>query len=296
MRPTWESVPRVGSLSRQDFYSAFVEPGRPVVMSGLTQRWRAHDWGPEYFRTSASTVRLPVKRGDVSEGRRVITGLADYAEELERHERDRASGRVTEGPGYLHDVPLFLAHAPFRRDVDPFPLFLLPSWYRENWWQYAQYFMGPAGSETPLHFDTLLTNNLFFHLAGRKQFTLLPASQRELCYPRGWRWAEFDPTSPDYDRFPRAAGTTPVTVVLEPGDVLYLPPGTLHHVRNLSLSSSFNIDWHTADSAARGVLSVLRGAPVRNGYYNLVSLIGLGLGVPSRYLYPFYKSYLTYVS
>jgi hypothetical protein len=85
-------------------------------------------------------------------------------------------------------------------------------------------------------------------------------------------------------------------VVLEPGDVLYMPPGTLHHVRNLSVCSSFNLDWHTAASAGRGVLSVLRGAPAKNGYYNLVSLAGLGLGVPSAYLYPLYRSYLTYVS
>jgi hypothetical protein len=59
---------------------------------------------------------------------------------------------------------------------------------------------------------------------------------------------------------------------------------------------SFNIDWHTAGSALEGVTSVVHGAPLKNGYYNLLSYLGLGLRVPAKYIFPFYRSYLTYVS
>ncbi|TCO59554.1 cupin-like domain-containing protein [Actinocrispum wychmicini] len=293
---TWDSVDRVGPIDRADFYGGFVAKGRPVVMEKLTAEWRALEWGPDFFRRIGHSTRLAIKQGDVADGRRESLPLADYIDALVEHEARVQAGQPVQRPGYLHDVPLFRFFPALLADVTPFPLHLLPDWYRPNWSEYTQHFMGPTGSVTPLHFDTLLTNNLFFHLSGRKQFTLIPAEQRDLCYPRGWRWARFDPTAPDFETFPLAAQVSPVTVVLEPGDVLYMPPGTLHHVANLSLSVSFNIDWHTADSARRGLASVLHGAPWKNGYYNLLSYLGLRLGVPERLVFRFYRSYLTYVS
>jgi hypothetical protein len=292
----WDSVERVSVLTRAEFYHEFVQPGKPVVIEKLTEDWRARDWTPGFLRGIGTGTRLAVKKGNVAAGRRVDVTLSEYIDSLESYEEQVLAGLAVEPPGYLHDVPLFRFFPELMADVDPFPLELLPSWYRVRWHEYTQHFVGPTGSVTPLHFDTLLTNNLFFHLAGRKRFILIPADQRNLCYPNGWRWAEFDPGEPDYERHPVARQVTPVTVVLEPGDVLYMPPGTLHHVTNLSMSRSFNIDWHTAESARRGIVSVLRGAPLKNGYYNLLSYLGLGLGVPERLVYRFYKSYLTYVS
>jgi hypothetical protein len=181
-------------------------------------------------------------------------------------------------------------------DIQPFPLHLFPKWYWPRWHDYIQFFMGSTGSLTPLHFDTLLTNNLFFQVVGRKTFILIPDVQKQYCYIEGWRWAKFDPSRPDFDKYPLAAATTPVEVVLEPGDTLYIPPGTLHQVHGLSFSISFNIDWHTARSACTGMMTVLRGAPMKNGYYNLLSFVGLGLKVPARCVFPYYKSYLNYVS
>lgn len=292
----WDSVARVDGISREDFYGEFVAKRRPVVIENLTSQWRALDWRPDYFREQGHEAKLAVKQGDVAAGQLESMSLSSYAEALERYEAQVRAGTPADSPGYLHDVPLFQFFPALKSDVDPFPLHLLPRWYWPNWAAYTQYFMGPTGSTTPLHFDTLLTNNLFFHLAGRKRFILVPAEQRDLCYTYNWRWAKFDPSAPDYGAFPLAERTTPVPVVLEPGDILYLPPGTLHQVSNLSLSVSFNIDWHTAKSARHGIASVIRGAPWKNGYYNLISFIGLGLGVPAACLFPFYKSYLTYVS
>jgi hypothetical protein len=293
---TWTSVETIATIGREDFYGEFVEKRKPVVFKEFTADWRALDWSLDYFRKLGPTTRFAVKQGDVSEGRRENLPLSSYIDALAEHEARIQAGKPVERPGYLHDVPMFRFFPELKDDVDPFPLDLLPKWYWPHWSDYTQHFMGPTGSVTPLHFDTLLTNNLFFHLAGRKRFILIPAEQRKLCYTHGWRWAKFDPTSPDYSEYPLAAKATPVTVVLEPGDVLYIPPGTLHHVTNLSLSMSFNIDWHTAGSSRRGMASVLRGAPLKNGYYNLISYLGLGLRIPAKYLFPLYRSYLTYVS
>jgi len=296
MTTTRDTVQQVDGIDRDDFYGEFVGKRKPVVIRSLTSNWQARDWGLDYFRKLGDEPKLAVKLGDVAEGKRQGMSLAEYTEALERYEADRRNGGHASSPGYLHDVPIFRFFPKLLADTDPFPLQLFPRWYWRNWQEYAQFFMGPTGSVTPLHFDTLLTHNLFFHLAGRKRFILIPPDQRALCYTRDWRWTRFDPADPDYEAFPLAKQLTPAVVELEPGDVLYMPSGTLHHVTNLSVTISFNIDWHTAGSALEGVTSVVHGAPLKNGYYNLLSYLGLGLRVPAKYIFPFYRSYLTYVS
>ncbi|MGW4353720.1 cupin-like domain-containing protein [Nocardia sp. NPDC004582] len=293
---TWNSVDRVSSLDRDKFYSEYVSKGKPVVLENQTAGWPARKWTPDFFRNLDCQVELGVKKGNVADGERTKMTLADYIDLLEQDAARIEAGEPSQNPGYLHDVPLFRAFPELIADADPFPMHLMPEWYGERWHEYTQHFIGPSGSVTPLHFDTLLTHNLFFHLYGRKQFILMPAEQKDLCYLRSWRWANYDPAAPDYEKFPQAANITPVTVVLEPGDVLYMPPGTMHHVTNLTMTIAFNIDWHTAQSARRGIGSVLRGAPMMNGYYNTLMYLGLGLGIPEKTIFRYYKSYLTYVS
>jgi len=83
---------------------------------------------------------------------------------------------------------------------------------------------------------------------------------------------------------------------LSPGDVLYIPPKTLHQVHGLSASISFNIDWHTPKSSLEGSLSFLQGAPARNIYYNFLIFLGLSIKIPSETIFKYYKTYLNYVS
>lgn len=292
----WEKVTRVETISREQFYAEYVGKRRPLVITKLTEDWKALEWDNDYLRSHDPGVKLAVKKGYVSEGIREWVGLSDYIGWLEQYEAQLREGTASQPPPYLHDVPFFHLFPELRKDIEPFPLQLFPEWYWPDWHNYIQFFMGPTGSLTPLHFDTLWTNNLFFQIVGKKKFILIPAEQKHLCYLEGWRWAKFNPDAPDFEKYPLAKGTTPLEVVLEPGEVLYIPPGTLHQTHGLSYSISFNIDWHTAESAREGMLTVFKGAPLKNGYYNFLSYMGVGLNVPSRLIFPYYKSYLNYVS
>lgn len=71
-----------------------------------------------------------------------------------------------------------------------------------------------------------------------------------------------DPEQPDYVRFPQYRQIT-----VDAGDMLYMPPGTLHHVRSLSSSISFNIDWHTNRSVLHALAQSYRGMPRKVIYY-----------------------------
>ncbi|NRB47203.1 MAG: cupin-like domain-containing protein [Saprospiraceae bacterium] len=291
-----KQVPIVSNMDRNRFYQDFVRPEKPVLIRGLTDKWSALNWNSDYFKENEGGLKLAVKMGDVSKGERVPMLTSEYIQLLELHEAKLNNGETPDNPGYLHDVPFFYLFPQFVKDIEPFPTHLFPKWYWPNWHNYIQFFMGATGSLTPLHFDTLCTHNLFFQVVGRKRFILIPAEQKDLCYMEGWRWAKFDPSHPDYKRFPLAKGIEPLEVILEPGDILYIPSGMLHQVHGLSLSISFNIDWHTTSSAWKGVMSWFKGAPKQNIYYNSLCLAGVGGGIPAKYIFPYYKSYLNYVS
>ncbi len=291
-----EEVTIVDHITRNEFYANFVNKSKPVVIKGMTANWKALDWDIEYLKSRERGIKIPIKSAKIEEGKKVKMLLSDFLDRLTQYEEDLKMGLTPDAIGYLHDLPFFHIFPEYLSDIDPFSKDLLPKWYWAKWYNYIQFFIGATGSLTPLHFDTLLTNNLFFQVVGKKKFILIDGNQKELCYIEGWRWARFDPNNPDYKKFPKAREVKKMEVVLEAGDILYMPSGMLHQVHGLSQSISFNIDWHTPKSARKGVGTLLKGAPLKNGYYNALIYLGLSLHIPAKYIFPFYKSYLNYVS
>jgi hypothetical protein len=125
---------------------------------------------------------------------------------------------------------------------------------------------------------------------------LVDRKERDNCYIYKWRWSKVDAEQPDFKKYPRFRNAKVLEALIGPGDILYMPPGTLHQVRGLSQSISFNIDWQTRKTAVRGATKIFAGMPATNAFYNAVAAIGLWTGVPSKVLYPLYRSYLDYVS
>lgn len=85
--------------------------------------------------------------------------MEKYIELIENYEADSLN---SPSPPYCHDLPLFSLIPSLIEDAQPFPLDYLPKWYWHKWWRYCQFFLGCSNSITPLHFDCLLTNNIFF--------------------------------------------------------------------------------------------------------------------------------------
>ena len=293
---TYPRVTAVDRIGTREFYEHYVARSKPLIIRNYTREWEALNWDDDYFREKEMGLKLAVKVGEVAKGQREYMTISEYIARVEAYEEDLLKGNKPAKPGYLHDVPFFHLFPELVTDIEPFPVHLFPRWYREKWPDFIQFFMGTTGSLTPLHFDTLRTNNLFFQITGSKKFILIPEEQKEFCYIEGWRWAKYDPSNPDFEQFPLARKVKPLEAVLEPGDILFIPAGMLHQVHGLSASISFNIDWHTAASAFKGMKTLFKGAPLQNVYYNTLSFMGLGLKIPSRLLFPYYKSYLNYVS
>ena len=101
--------------------------------------------------------------------------------------------------------------------------------YREDW---PSLFVGPKGSQTGIHADSLGSPAWMLQLKGRKRWRIVKANYSALLYPTAHSYA-LDLFEPDFKKH-RLAGLVDVQeVVLEAGDVLFVPGGALHAVENL---------------------------------------------------------------
>ncbi|MEK1911758.1 MAG: cupin-like domain-containing protein [Pseudomonas chlororaphis] len=234
---TVERRPRSG-LSVEEFRTRYLPQGIPVVISDALQ-----DWPLFQLSREESLVHFAELQG--------ITRHGDYVKKTFSTERDFRSTSMAEFIASL-DNP-----APKNADGEP-PAYMgnniLPAQLLEQI-QYPPYFdrslfippriwIGPKGTLTPLHRDD--TDNLFAQVWGQKSFILAAPHHREALgtwstAPQGGLdGCEVNPDAPDYERFPASRDVTFLRVILEAGDLLFLPEGWFHQVQSVSTSLSVN--------------------------------------------------------
>jgi len=98
-----------------------------------------------------------------------------------------------------------------------------------------QWWCGHGNCVSKLHFDC--EDGLMLQLSGTKRFDLFPPTDTEHIplYDADTRWArqanfELDITNPDLERFPDFSKTHKQSVVLQPGDLLFIKSGWWHQV------------------------------------------------------------------
>lgn len=280
-------------IGRKKFYKEYVSKNKPVILKNSISEWSAFSlWSEEYFSKLKLEKNIVAKKGNVANGVLSSMTLKDYVEMMLQQSKD---GKKPSH--YLHDFPIFQVMPNLSADIEPFPKHLLPKWYHYKWWNYICFFMGAANSFTPAHIDTLLTNNLFFQVSGYKEFTIVLPEDIDKCYMHNWKWTKVNLDKPDYEKFPLFKEVKPIKINLGPGEILYMPAGTLHQVRGLTNSISFNIDWHTRQTVLKGLVTSIRKKASRpNIVYNCLIAIGLWLNVPPKLIFPYYRSYFSFIA
>jgi oxalate decarboxylase/phosphoglucose isomerase-like protein (cupin superfamily) len=232
-----EIVPRVAAPSPAELQRGFVDPGRPVVLSGVLDAWadRAR-WSIEHL-AAARGVRVPVARtrgGEVitDSGRGLVFDEVPLGEVVASLQRGEQAGYVM---ARLDQLPAHL-----RREAPALP-------YGEGApWRVAKLWISAPGTTTALHFD--MADNVHVVIAGRKRFILIDPGQSDCVYPRGIlsdlpNGAEVDPSAPDLARFPRFVCARPMVADVGPGETIFIPRRYWHHVRTVELTLAVNVWW-----------------------------------------------------
>jgi hypothetical protein len=189
--------------------------------------------------------------------------LADYLRALE----------AGTDPGCYLVSPLDRALPELMEDV------VEPIYSRERPFRLSRFWLSAAGTSTALHRD--MAQNFFAQMVGRKRFYLYPPSDSPWLYSYSFRsglpnFSRFDPEHPDFDHFPLARAVEPIEVILEPGDLLYLPSRWWHQPRSLDVSMSVNFWW------ADGVLEKLVRTAEWVKRMRRLEIYGLGDAPPVR--------------
>ena len=275
-------------LSKEQFENKYLGK-QSVVLKNFITKWPAvKKWSNEYLISECGHFPVNIKVGKPKNKLYTAKSIVEYVSFLESH--DTMSNHAPRY--YLHDFQMLERFPQLISDII-FPREYISEWYHYKWWRNMLFFWGAKGATSSLHFDVLCTHNFFFHIRGRKRFIIIKPEYIDYCYLNGFNHFAVDPLNVNLQDFPLFARAHAHEVVLEPGDALYMPPFTLHHVQNLTQSLSCNIDWHTGVSINNAILYQQKHKKYSWMKYNLLCKIGISMGISAKYLYPLYKGYFT---
>lgn len=236
-QPALHSIERrpLASLLVDAFRRDYLAHGTPVVLSDALRDW------PLFNMSREESIRhFAELKG--------ITRHGDYAQKTFSTERDFRSTSIAEFIASL-DRPLAPGESPpyMGNNLVPPQLLALirfPEYFERSLYIKPRIWIGPKGTLTPLHRDD--SDNLFAQVWGQKSFILAAPHHREALGTwstsegGGLEGCEVNPDQPDYVRYPAAREVTFHRIVLQAGDLLFLPEGWFHQVESVSTSLSVN--------------------------------------------------------
>ncbi len=237
LAPAAVGIERRAGLETEEFLECYYAVNRPVILTGEMADWPAPSrWTPDYLKAKlgdrpveyqggrAANVRFEMEK-DVH---RRQAPFSTFMDEISRPGAGNDayitaynSDRNAETLALLHEDMGFLGK------------FLDPRAQHPN----GMMWIGPAGTVTSLHHD--LTNNFIAQVVGRKRLKILPAAEVGKLYNSRHVFSDIpDVEAPNLDlvRYPRLAGARAYEVVLEPGEIIFMPLAWWHQVKSLDFS------------------------------------------------------------
>jgi len=214
-------IERIAAPSPEDFEREYVMRSRPVIITGIVDRWRASStWSLAYLRERIGHRRVPttVLRDGVKVDKREML----VAEVLDHTEHPRGPERYYIADIYMSRVPELLA------DVEDAPYF--GDFIRESFQRFRVVFIGHQ-STTSLHHH-VSNQALSCQVVGKKRFLLYHPSQTRYLYPGLKNFSDIDPLNPDLKKFPKFERARPLDLTLNAGEMLFIPTQWWHWVQS----------------------------------------------------------------
>ncbi len=237
LTPITAGIERRAGLGGEEFLERYYATNRPVILTGEMAGWPALElWTPDYLASRVGARVIEFQGGRTTDPRFEI--------DKDAHRRempfDAFIGLITQ-PGAGNDAYLTAynsarnaaALSMLDGDLGRLDKFLTGQGDAPN----GMKWIGPAGTFTPLHHD--LTNNFIAQIRGRKRLKIVPAADVGRLYNEHAVFSEvIDLEDPALDatRFARLVGVKAYDIVLEPGEIIFMPLAWWHQVRSLEFS------------------------------------------------------------
>ena len=222
----------------KEFQKKYYYENTPVLFQGAVKDWKALDWTFDSIKEKVGNPVIEVVTNR-SHDPRYEQNTDKYKTPMHFHEfidKVVAAGRSND---------IYLTGNNYGKSFEALkPLYDELGILGDGWLDMQKLsgdmflWIGPAGTITNAHHD--LRDNLFVQIHGRKKFRLVPALQVPYIYNKVHVFSEMNLLKPDVKMYPEFANATPIDVIVNPGDCLYVPVGWWHAVESLDNSISFS--------------------------------------------------------
>lgn len=248
------SVPKIQTPSLEEFTEHFLLQHRPIIISGGTSDWKAHEaWTLDYLRNKIGSKPIRVKESpsnlhpDLFPGGRSKVADWTFARYLDAissitPERDKV---------YLSgdEVRFLSEYTKLNPTLRPiFDDFAPPTYCPRKLINSIGFWLSAEGVVSSLHYDSDGSHNLNVQVKGKKRALLFSPSQN--LYPFSGFSPSSDPSNfsqvnilcPDETRFPGFRSASCLEAVIEEGDMLFIPSYWYHcffHLGSLNINVNF---------------------------------------------------------
>ncbi|UNZ00011.1 cupin-like domain-containing protein [Zhouia spongiae] len=230
-----KEIPRVKTISKEDFIENYLKPQKPVVIEQLTSDWEAYDkWSLQYMAEVAGDKTVPLyddRPVDYKDGFNEPHARMKMAEYVNLLQKEPTNYRI-----FLYNL---MKEVPqLQKD------FQWPDIGLRLVKQLPMLFFGGENSRVFMHFDIDYSNILHFHFHGKKRCVILPPDQSKYLYkiPHALISREdIDFDHPDYDKWPALKHAEGYVADLKHGEMLYMPEGYWHYMKYLTPGFSMSL-------------------------------------------------------
>lgn len=237
--PNFNNIERRSGLTEKELRRDYFLANRPVILTDIANDWPAlTKWTPDFFKHHYGDVEVEVQYGRGADPnyeqnklklRRNIR-LGDFIDDVQRAGSSNEM-YMTANNEALKTGPL----ASLVDDIGTLPSYLNPDRVKQDTFLW----LGPAGTVTPLHHDTV--HLLHLQIVGRKRWRFVSPMQTPYVYNFNQVFSQVNLEAPDLERHPLFAHATVIDSVVEPGEAIFLPLAWWHHVRSLDTCISLSL-------------------------------------------------------
>ena len=223
-----QEIPRIPTITKEEFIKNYFKPQKPVVIERFVENWPAFTkWNLDYIKSIAGDKTVPLyddRPVDYRDGFNEPHSKMKMSEYIDLLKKEPTKYRI-----FLWNV---LKEIPELQNDYSYPDFGLRLMRR-----LPMLFFGGRNSHTFMHYDIDLANIFHFHFDGKKECILFPQSETKYLYkvPHSLITHEsIDFSKPDFDQWPGLKFARGYKTCLEHGEVLYMPEGYWHYMKYIT--------------------------------------------------------------
>jgi hypothetical protein len=230
-----QEIPRVKTITKEDFIKYYFKPQKPVVIECFIEDWPAYSkWNLDYMKDIAGDKIVPlyddrpVNYKDGFNEPHAKMKMSDYVDLLKK---EPTRYRI-----FLWNI---LKEVPQLQQDFTFPDFGLKLMKG-----LPMLFFGGENSYTFMHYDIDLANIFHFHFHGKKQVVLFDQDQNDYLYRIPYSLItreDIDFSNPDFNKWSALQKAKGYTTELNHGEVLYMPEGFWHYMRYITPGISMSL-------------------------------------------------------